>query len=224
MALKRAYSGMGDSRPAKRRYTRRAPRAAAAAAAAPFWARPSGEWKYSDVTLSVAVNSDFPTITLLNGLQPGNTATTRIGQKVSIRSLEYRLGANSDIAGGLQQFNRFIILLDKQTNTVGPAALTDFLSVGTVFGLRALTQRKRFKIIRDKTYVMTPPALDYGRRWFKGYVKFRRPLIVEYNAGVAGNVADIVSNSLHIVTVGTEVAGNTDGALNGQIRIRYTDV
>lgn len=183
-----------------------------------------GEWKYSDVTISTAVNSDVPTMTLLNGLVPGTGASQRIGMKVSIRSIEMRLVANADLVGALAQTNRFILVRDGQANGAAPAALTDIITPGNVRGLRALVNRKRFRIMLDKMYELTPVAGDYARKCWKIYMKLRRPIVVEYNAGVAGTIADIVSNSLYLVVVGSEVAGNTDGALNGYVRIRYTDM
>ena len=54
------------------------------------------------------------------------------------------------------------------------------------------------------------------------YMKFRKPLVVEYNAGVAGTIADISTNSLYMVFLGDHAANYP--ALAGYCRIRYTDM
>lgn len=183
-----------------------------------------GEWKYLDTTINTQINSDVPTLTLCNGIAPGNSATTRIGVKLSIRSIEMRLSLFPDTVGGLLQRNRFFLVIDRQANGAAPGALADIITPGTVSGVRSLVNRKRFKIMLDKTCVIGPTAQQGAARYYHIYMKLRRPLIVEYNAGVAGTVADIVSNSLYFCTVGSELAGNTDSNITGVVRIRYTDI
>ena len=58
----------------------------------------------------------------------------------------------------------------------------------------------------------------------KAYIKFRRPIVTEYNAGVAGTIADIATNSLYLITIGQQNAGLTAGITLGTCRIRYTDM
>lgn len=183
---------------------------------------PQGEWKYADFAISTAVNNGG-SIGVINALAPGTGASQRIGVKVTLRSIEMRLVANCDLVGGLAQTNRFLLLMDRQANAAAPN-LADFLNPATYLGIRNLVNRKRFRIMLDKAYELTPVAGDYARKNFKIYMKFRRGIIVEYNNVGAGTIADIVTNAIHFVTIGSEAAGNTDGAINGVIRIRYTDM
>lgn len=76
----------------------------------------------------------------------------------------------------------------------------------------------------DKFYVINATAEPFTGKVHHIYMKLKRPLMVEYNAGNAGTVADIVSNSLYFVSVGSNAAGATAGDVSGNIRIRYTDV
>lgn len=144
--------------------------------------------------------------------------------KVSIRSIEMRLSQIAD-ANDVAQTGRWFFLLDRQANGAAPAAMTDYLSTATIHGLRNLAARRRFKILMDKVANVSDQAVSgtIGRYW-KVYMKFRRPLVVEYNAGVAGTVADIVTNSLYLCTIGLVAAGATCNSLYGNIRIRYTDM
>lgn len=184
-----------------------------------------GEWKYLDVAINNDINSTM-VATLLNGLVPGSGASQRIGMKVAIRSVELRITWETTPATGVEQQGRHLIVLDRQANGVGPAAVTDFLLAASPMAPRALINRKRFKILYDRSLPMGATAVASGNpqgRCFKAYLKFRRPIVVEYNVGNAGTVADIVSNAMFFCTIGTEGAGNTDINCTGYIRVRYTD-
>lgn len=162
---------------------------------------------------------------LLNGIAPGTGASQRIGMKIAIRSLEMRNNIYTNAAGMVAQSCRLLLLQDRQCNGAAPAALTDFISPGTYLGMRNLANRKRFRIIWDKTYNMGLAGLTDPQTVTRHiYLKFRKPLNVEYNAGVAGTVADISSNSLYLILVGNQAAGAADGDYIGQIRLRYTDM
>lgn len=182
-----------------------------------------GEWKFLDLTVNNAMDTTGAML-LLNGLQPGSSASQRIGMKVSIRSLEMKLIGFATAGTGVDQEHRWLVLLDRQANGAAPAALTDFLAAGNTKGLRNLANRRRFKIVLDKRYYVNSAGEPGAARVFNVYMKFRRPLIVEYNAGVTGTVADIVSNSLFLVLIGQQAAGATAGTLQGYVRIRYTDM
>ena len=115
--------------------------------------------------------------------------------------------------------------MDRQSNGVLPA-MGDCIQPTDITGLRDLTQRKRFNILWDKTRIVnTTTGVNSGVfQHYKLYMKFRRPLVVEYNAGVAGSIADIVSNALILVAFGSEPAGPSAGFVVGTARIRYTDM
>ena len=174
---------------------------------------PLGEWKYLDTAINVAIDT-AGTLTLLNGLVPGTAATQRIGMKVTLRSIECQVTIGGTAGTGVDQVHRWGLIMDKQANGVGPTALTDFLSTGTVWGLRNLANRKRFKLLLSKRRVINATGESGTKVDFKVYMKFRRPIIVEFNAGTAGTVADIVSGSIHLFTIGTAVAGATAGSLS----------
>lgn len=225
---KRSYAQAGMtralSRPPRKRVYRRAGLIPTYRGFAPrMFAR--GEWKYSDVTIASANGwSTTALLTLLNGIAGGTLANQRVGMKVSIRSLEIRLN-NTVNANDVTQINRWMVVLDRQANAAAPAALTDILTTADVFGMRNLANRKRFKIMLDKTAVVPDQAISgTGGRYWKVYMKFRRPLIVEYNANIAGNIGDISSNSLYLITIGNIAAGATCTGVYGATRIRYTDM
>ena len=185
-----------------------------------------GEWKYLDTQISHSVYTT-PAQTLLNGLQPGTGATQRIGMKVAIRSIECRIIAQTYPASGLDNFVRWFIVIDRQTNASPISAITDVLTPGSVVSFRNLANRRRFKIILDKMFSMgnsMDKYKDSNQRVFKYYLKFKTPILVEYNTGNAGTVYDIAASSLWFMSVGTATTAQTGSTLAGNIRIRYTDL
>lgn len=187
-----------------------------------------GEWKYLDTTITGDMNTTAG-LYLLNGLAPGTAANQRVGMKVTIRSIELRCRMTTSPVTGVDQYVRMILVLDRQPNGAVIGAVTDVLLAQSISSPRNLANRKRFKIMMDKQYAMgsnlnaaTTPSTLPNMRLVKKYIK--RPIITEYNTGVAGTIADISTNSLYLMVFGTEVAGNTDTNLAGYIRIRYTDM
>lgn len=143
--------------------------------------------------------------------------------KVTVRSVELRLYFGATPATGIDQVHRWQIFMDRQANGAAPA-VGGHLVANNVYAMRSLATRKRYKILVDKTYNIDAVGEPGSFRTAKFYMKFKRPIITEYNAGVAGTIADIVSNSLFFYCVGTVAAGATAGVLYGYARVRYTDM
>ena len=66
------------------------------------------EWKYLDTAINQPINTTGAQ-TLLNALAPGSGASQRIGMKVSIRSVQFRLFPYAINGTGLDQFARLCI-------------------------------------------------------------------------------------------------------------------
>lgn len=188
-----------------------------------------GEWKYLDVTVNQALNST-PFFQLLNGLVPGTGASQRVGMKVTVMSIQANFRVVTTAATGVDQYCRYMIVLDRQPNGLAPAAITDILNISSVNGLKNLASRKRFNLMIDKHFAMgstlndaTHPGSIPNIRLYRIYMKLRRPLVIEYNTGTAGTVADISTNSIHLVGIGSVAAGATDCQLSGYVRVRYID-
>lgn len=182
-----------------------------------------GEWKYKDTTLGTSAVTTAGLQILLNGLAPGNSAETRVGMKVELRSLELRFSIQNTPTTGLTQAIRVMIIMDKQTNGVS-ANYADYMANVNVYGMRNLAQRKRFRCLWDRQYPLSLAGNNGTLKVIHTYLKFRKPIVVEYNDGVAGTVADISSGSIFLVAFSTQPTGTTDASLEGYSRIRYTDL
>jgi len=184
------------------------------------------EWKYLDTAIAATPVNTAGTMNLLNGIAPGTSASQRVGMRVAIQSLELRLSLTM-VADCPSQFNRYLVILDRQPNSAAPAALTAFLTPGTYMGCRNLENRKRFKTLLDKCYVLGGTAANFATEPNKVYehiyLKYKKPIIEEFNSGVAGTVADIATNSIYFVSVGDVAAGATDSDFSLLCRMRYTD-
>jgi len=182
----------------------------------------SGELKLIDTGAAAitAVGSGAgASFVTLNGCVPGSDISNRIGRKIVMKSLLGRLSiypvatTNAPIGDVL----RVIIFLDHQTNATGPTATTDVLQTANYQSPLNLANRDRFKVIFDKFFTVNANSYTAGALTTgdprpvhkKLYKKMTEPTI--YNAGTAGTVADITSNSLHMLAI----------TANGQTRLEY---
>jgi len=186
----------------------------------PKRAIPYPEKKWKDVSSAVAFDTTG-TIALINGLDRGDDDGSRIGRKVTMKSLEIRGVAKPTVTTGLAQAIRVIVCYDTQTNAAAPG-ITDVLNTADAMSLRNMNGSNRFKILvdwysqlGDATGDERIPALVHEFRSFT--------LPVQFNNGDAGTVADMVSGSVYLITLGELVAGVTAGAGTIRSRIRYID-
>lgn len=177
-----------------------------------------GERKYLDTTINTEADSTGASL-LLNGMGLGNTASTRVGQQILITSLEIRLQLKHDQAtdGGC----RIMVMVDKQANGVA-FGVTDVLASAHPSALRNLGNRKRFRCYLDRVIHVGSSAFYEGYRNMFKFIRFKRGLIVDYNTGNAGTIADIARNALNLVIV-SQLANPAGVPVTGYCRIRYTD-
>lgn len=182
------------------------------------------EWKYCDIVptpFQVSQTGSDPV--LLSAVPQGNGATDRIGMRISIRSIEIRgliLQGISNIIGAL----RFCIVQDRQTNGEQAPWSTIFTGAG-INALRNLGQRKRFKILRDKTYTCQFHDSGNNVTSFHWYIKLNRPITVEYNGGTTTAMSAIATNSISLYFISTYAQKNdTAPSIGIYSRLRYTDV
>ena len=149
--------------------------------------------------------------------------------KVAIRTLEIRARALVKTTTSDEQVCRWFVYVDNACNAANPTAITDVIGSAVPEAFRNLVNRKRFKILLDKSFPMgsADPAAQTGSptsRFWHIYYKFRRPLIVEFNLANNGTIADIISGAMYVGTCGTAALGVDDCNLVMMTRIRYTDL
>jgi hypothetical protein len=176
------------------------------------------EVKVVDVSANLAA-TNAGAILLLNGVQPGTALNQRVGRQIQMRSLKYHLAAAVTAATGVDQIHRVLIVLDAQPNGAA-LSYTDVLDGGQTAQVN-ISNQKRFKILYDKRIYLNASGEPDSARLVDGSIGMNT--LVQYNAGVAGTVADIATNSLYMIVLGSEAAGATAGTVAGTVRCTFYD-
>lgn len=176
------------------------------------------ELKNVDVAVSLAANNGGAVL-LLNGVAPGTALNQRVGRRILLRSLRYYLAASVTAATGVDQFHRVLVVLDSQPNGAALAA-ADVLDGGQSSQVN-ISNQLRFKILLDRRIYLNASGEPDSARLIDGSIGMNT--VVQFNSGVAGTVADIATNSLYLVVLGSEAAGVTAGTVAGTTRVRYSD-
>lgn len=156
------------------------------------------------------------TINTLNDCAQGTTATTRIGRKILMKSINIQ----GVVATSTGNTARILIVYDKQPNGAVPLA-TDVLTSNTLMAMQNLDNRDRFIILADifpydQEENIANPSASSGFGW-KRYIKCNLETI--YN-GTLGTIADITTGSLLIMT---NINGATITGETGMQRVRFVD-
>lgn len=156
---------------------------------------------------------------LLNGIQSGTTASTRIGRRITMKSILVKFNASLAPTTTGASSLRILIVYDKQANAATPAA-TAVLVTDTISSPMNLSNSSRFVTLIDETVscigASGPAACDFTR--------FRKlNLITEFNANNAGTIGDITTGSIHCYAYqdgNLQVAAVTSTMY---VRIRFLD-
>lgn len=178
------------------------------------------ELKYLDTFINGSSLTSTATLTLLNGMTLGDDVSNREGNQISPTSIQcrYVLGG---VATSLDQdiVVRHIVFWDSQANGSAPSS-GDLLDQATISSITIAPYKrqyqKRFKIVYDKTHVLSPKMADPANATTQIlipliYKKFKRALgrVVNYrNAQNTGTITDIATNSLYSLFVTNNAAAN----------------
>lgn len=182
------------------------------------------------VTISTTVSVATGTIALLNGMAQGTTASTRIGRKICIKSVQVQgtIEAGSTICLAR---TKVCLVYDKQSNGVAPS-WQDVFDNSTALGanspqaMRNMSNADRFTVLWTdvQSVVGTETAGQVTDKSYLTIDHFRRcDLETHYNAGVAGTVADIQTGGLFLMMCSDEPSGTSAPIGSFTVRIRYTD-
>lgn len=179
---------------------------------------------YIDTASSPTALNTTGNVILLNGCVPGTGGSTRTGRRIIMKSFRIKGSLQADTTATYNQV-RLSIIYDRQTNAALPA-MTDFYDqVGGVnepWSPISIENGRRFKVLWSGTYDLTGNATTAASGSMQSidvFKKMNHP--VQFNAGTAGNVADIETGGLFLVVVGAQVAGTTDANFWGNIRVRF---
>lgn len=160
------------------------------------------------------------TISLLNGIAQGDTGDTREGRKITLKGIQLRGVDYVTDATGKDQMHRIMIVQQLRPNGVVPA-ITDILQANTISSLRNRFKIHDFKVLVDKTITLNASGESGSTRFIRVYKKL---FLNEYfNSGTAGTIADIQTNALYLITIGSNAAGATAGAIGYTVQLSFVD-
>lgn len=180
----------------------------------------SGELRNLDTVPGIpAVGTTTGYLTLLNGCSQGTTATTRLGRRITMKSIYIR--GNLQMAATTTGYCpvRILVVYDKQTNATAPSA-SDILVADAVNNVNNLSNSRRFVTLFDEIIPVIGSAGPQA-----AYVTLYKKLnhVVEFNAGSAGTVGDIQTGSIYSLIYANNLTGGAT-LLNGLVcRIRFAD-
>jgi len=183
------------------------------------------ELKFVDTAISLTDVSTTASLTLCNGMASGNSASTRVGRQIRMKSIEMK-GISLTQTASLQNAVRYALVLDRQANAT-VAAFTDIYDTAVTWALRNISNKKRFKVLWDSGIISQIGNGTAGQMTTSAVVPLelykRINIPVQYNAQNNGNIGDITTNALYFVAIGNNAAGTTDCAALANIRVRFDD-
>lgn len=195
--------------------------------------RMNREKKFFDIAVTEYSVNTTGTFTLLFVPTLGSDYNNRIGRKTVSKSIYIRgwlfIRAAVNLANTPvpAQMCRFIIFIDSQPNGQTPAVTDLLLSAGVASQLNP-NNRDRFRIIKDKQFVMDPYfANDQSQIWnrtvhaIKCYKKINLETI--FGQTTAGSIGDINTGALYMFWLGSTAAGDTQSTATVSTRVRFDD-
>lgn len=208
--------------------------------------QPKAELKCLDIA-QTAVNFHAiavpPTMVCLNPVTNGAEIYQRTGRKIYMKSVHIK-GTLVPVIANVDSLHnailRMIVFYDAQPNAAFPAIATllkDSTAGGatTEFSELNLDNRERFKILREKVWVMGPTtataASNYGQAYIQDgsqclvineFIKLKK-IEALYNATNGGTIADLTSGSIVIVLIADAVTTDSVWAMSYTSRLRYYD-
>lgn len=159
-------------------------------------------------------------VALLNGCARGDDIGERTGRQIWMRWVDLNMICAVTAGTGTDQQQRVVVVQDMQPNGAA-CAWTDVFTSVSVLANHNLANRNRFRILFDRTVQLNATAEPGSEKVIRARVPLN--LLVTFNSGNAGTVADIQTNSLYFMVSGSNVAGVTAGTVAYKHRVRFTD-
>lgn len=128
----------------------------------------------------------------------------------------------------LINYCRMMIIWDRQPNKALPA-ITDVLNSINSISFNNDQNKKRFKTLKNEEFTLVGNSATAGQNNDTTicakdfYLKFKKPLRIQFGSAGTGAIGDITSGSLLLVTVGGGAAGTAAATLTAGFRTRYID-
>jgi len=182
--------------------------------------KPQTELKFVDFLASTTVAAaNSVTAQILNAISTGVDVSTRVGQRVRAKSLEYTIRLYSNQSPGGDTLVRWIIFRDKQANSSAPipSNLLNNATSNCIDSHYYVGYEKRFVILKDVRMALN----YYGETAKFLHQKIRLDFTEEFIKQDAGDYTDIATNSMWFWIFGDVSSNETSVSYN--FRYYYTD-
>lgn len=156
---------------------------------------------------------------LLNGMVRGDDISDRDKRIVKLHSIYLKWIIQHNVIDTIGGVCRIAIVLDKQPNGAAFTSsdlLSDITPIDNVNSLRNLSNRKRFKLLKD-IRVTTTSAGSNQSRCGEIYLNLKGITTV-FNSGNTGAISDITSNAIYIYYVSTSALNAPEFSYHGRLR------
>lgn len=183
---------------------------------------------------------DPATVNTLFAPVEGNDFNQRQGRKVQVIQIKIKgfltCAAQADAtAADNANYVRLVFYEDTQTNGAQSQAEEVFASgsatLNNVCAFQNPANFGRFRVLKDRTFTLQRPSMSYDGvnmeqggliTPFKITHKFKKPVVVSFNAANGGTIADIVNNSWHFI--GASSSSGLVPQIAYKCRVTYLDV
>lgn len=190
--------------------------------------RSQPEKKNVDIIVAgpITFSQSTANLALLNGNTYGNTATTHVGRKIRMTSIQFRWRGGRNTGGTTstgQSPLRMLVVYDKQANHAAPTAV-QICTVDSIVSPMNLNFSQRFVVLFDE--IIAPYSAGQGESdnsfYRKGYKATN--LVTEFNAGSVGDITDIETGSIYALfwQDGNIAVGTPSNSV--YFRMKYEDV
>lgn len=172
------------------------------------------EKKYLDITFNNTI-SETENFQLLNGMQTGDTSSTREGQSIKCVVSFCRFYMTMNSSATTTQI-RIMIFIDTQPNATTATSAELLASTTNILSPLTIGYGSRFKILCDKIFRLDTNKLNLEYKMYK-----KLGFHTKYNSSNNGTIADITKNAFYIMMV-SDQATNTP-TVSFWHRLRFID-
>ena len=154
-----------------------------------------------------AAHGTMPCEALMQEIQQGQTYKDRIGDKITVKSIDFRIrvALNHDHYDKQMQDLAVFIVLDKSPNGTSPkwSDIWHMSAAPDVLNQKAMKNENRFQILKTHYFPFSGPindAISFAPAAKFAYYKLKKPLVVRYQSDAAV-LADVVENQIWICAV-----------------------
>ncbi len=187
------------------------------------------ELKFHDLDIDDAVIAVGGTIAIdsVNKIAQGLTEVTRIGRKLTVKSINWRFRIclpTATIGTATSDTVRVILYLDKQANRA-TAAVSNILETGDFQSFNNLANKNRFRTLMDRTYTLNADISGDGTTLDTAQVETHDAFYKKCNIGIeyddgSGDIGSITSGNIGVLLI----SSNGLAGFDSKMRIRFSDM